>query len=56
MLQSCINNDNEEKYIRKRLDASYQEVKWLFVLAYDKTAGNNQVSIDSFKKIFSSKS
>ena len=52
MLQSCINNDNEEKYIRKRLDASYQEVKWLFVLAYDNTAGNNQVSIDSFKKYF----
>ena len=24
----------------------------LFVLAYDNTAGNNQVSIDSFKKYF----
>ena len=44
---------NEEKHIRKRvLDASYQGVKRLFVLAYDNTAGNNQVSIDSFKKYF----
>ena len=43
---------NEEKYIRERLDASYQGVKRLFVLAYDNTAGNNQVSIDSFKKYF----
>ena len=47
-----INNANEEKYIRERLDASYQGVKRLFVLAYDNTAGNNQVSIDSFKKYF----
>ena len=43
---------NEEKYIRERLDASYQGVKRLFVLAYDNTAGNNQVSVDSFKKYF----
>ena len=47
-----INNNNEEKYIRERLDASYQGVKRLFVLAYDNTAGNDQVSIDSFKKYF----
>ena len=45
-----INNANEEKYIRERLDASCQGVKTLFVLAYNNTAGNNQVSIDSFKK------
>ena len=43
---------NEEKYIRELLDSSYQGVKRLFVLAYDNTAGNNQVSIDSFKKYF----
>ena len=30
------------------LDSSYQEVKRLFVLAYDNTTGNNQISIDSF--------
>ena len=34
------------------LDSSYQGVKRLFVLAYDNTAGNNQVSVDSFKKYF----
>ena len=44
-----INNANEEKYIRERLDASYQKVKRLFVLAYDNTAGNNQVIILSSK-------
>ena len=43
---------NEEKYIRELLDSSCQGVKRLFVLAYDNTAGNNQVSIDSFKKYF----
>ena len=47
-----IADDNEEKYIRELLDSSYQGVKRLFVLAYDNTAGNNQVSIDSFKKYF----
>ena len=47
-----INNANEEKYMRERLDASYQGVKRLFVLAYDNTAGNNQVSVDCFKKYF----
>ena len=43
---------NEEKYIRKLLDSSCQGVKRLFVLAYDNTAGNNQVSVDSYKKYF----
>ena len=47
-----INNNNEKKYIRERPDASYQGVKRLFVLAYDNTAGNNQVSIDFFNKCF----
>ena len=44
--------ENGEKYIRELLDSSYQGVKRLFVLAYNNTAGNNQVSIDSFKKYF----
>ena len=44
--------DNEEKYIRELLDSSYQGVKRLFVLAYNNTAGNNQVSVDSYKKYF----
>ena len=43
---------NEEKYIRELLDSSWQGVKRLFVLAYNNTAGNNQVSIDSFRKYF----
>ena len=43
---------NAEKHIRELLDSSYQGVKRLFVLAYDNTAGNNQVSVDSFKKYF----
>ena len=51
-IEVSINNANEEKNIRERLDASYQGVKRLFVLAYDNTAGNNQVSIKSFKKYF----
>ena len=42
--------NKEEKYIRELLDSSYQGVKRLFVLAYDNTAGNNQVSVDSHKK------
>ena len=44
--------NNEEKHIRKLLNSSYQGVIRLFVLAYDITASNNQVSIDSFKKYF----
>ena len=47
-----INDANAERHIRERLDARYQGVKRLFVLAYNNTAGNNQVSIDSFKKCF----
>ena len=34
------------------LDWSYERVKRLFLLAYDNTAGDDQVSIDSFKKNF----
>ena len=37
----------EEKYIRELLDSSCQGVKRLFVLAYNNTAGDNQVSVDS---------
>ena len=44
--------NNGEKYIRELLDSSWQGVKRLFVLAYNNTAGNNQVSIDSYKKHF----
>ena len=43
---------NEGKPIRKMLDSSYQGVKRLFLLAYDDTEGDNQVSVDSFKKYF----
>ena len=46
---------DDEKYIRELLDSSWQGVK-TFVLAYDNTAGNNQVSVDSYKKVLSSKS
>ena len=41
-----------QKNTKESLDSSYQGVKRLFVLAYDNTAGNNQVSVDSFKKYF----
>ena len=34
------------------LDSSFQGVKRLFVLAYDNTAGDNQVSVDFLKKYF----
>ena len=44
-------NDNP-KYIRELLDASYQGVKILFVLAFNNTAGYNQVNMNSFKKYF----
>ena len=43
---------NEEKPIRELLDSSCQGVKRLFVLAYNNTAGNGQVSVDSYKKYF----
>ena len=45
--------NNEEKYVRELLDLSFQGVKRLFVLAYNNTEGNNQVSVDSFKKMSS---
>ena len=51
-----IASANEEKHIRELLDSSYQGVKRLFFLAYDNTAGNDQVFDDSFGKLFSSKS
>ena len=44
-----IADNNEEKYIRKLLDSSYRGVKRLCVLAYDNTANNDRVSVDSFK-------
>ena len=43
---------NDVKYIRELLDSSCQVVKRLFVLAYNNTAGNDQVSVDSYKKYF----
>ena len=43
---------NDVKYIRELLDSSCQGVKRLFVLAYNNTAGNDQVSVDSYKKYF----
>ena len=43
---------NDVKYIRELIDSSCQGVKRLFVLAYNNTAGNNQVSIDSYKNTF----
>ena len=42
--------NNDIKYIRELLDSSCQGVNRLFVLAYDNTKGNNQVSVDSYKK------
>ena len=45
-------NANDIKYIRELLDSSCQGVKRLFVLAYNNTAGNDQVSVDSYKKYF----
>ena len=47
-----INANNDIKYIRELLDSSCQGVNRLFVLTYDNTAGNNQVSVDSYKKYF----
>ena len=47
-----ITNANAEKHIRELLDSSYQRVKRLFVLAFDNTVGNNQISVDSIKKYF----
>ena len=44
--------NNEEKFIRELLDSSYEGVKILFVLAYNNPEGNNEVSINSFRKWF----
>ena len=41
---------NAGKHIRELRGSSYQGVKRLCVLAYDDAAGDNQVSVDSFKK------
>ena len=56
-IEVSINRANEKythkkKYKREQFDASYQGVKRLFVLANDNIAGNDQVSIDSFKRYF----
>ena len=47
-----ISANNEEKPIRELLDSSCQGVERLFVLAYNNTEGNNQVSVHSFRKYF----
>ena len=47
-----IANANDKEYIRELLDSSCQGVKRLFVLPYNNTAGNDQVSVDSYKKYF----
>ena len=47
-----IADTNDVKHIRELLDSSHQGVKRLFVLAYNNTAGNDQVSVDSYKKYF----
>ena len=43
---------NAEKQIWELLGSSYPGAKILFLLAYDNTAGNNRVSVESFKKYF----
>ena len=43
---------NDVAYIRELLDSSCQGVKRLFVLACNNIAGNDQVSVDSYKKYF----
>ena len=47
-----ISPANVEKHIRELLDSIYEGVKRLFVLAYDNTTGDNQVSDNSFKRYF----
>ena len=47
-----IATNNEEKYITELLDSSWQGVKRLFVLVYNNKEGDNEVSVDSFKKYF----
>ena len=43
---------NDVTYIRELLHSSCQGVKTLFVLAYNNTTGNDQVSVDSYKNTF----
>ena len=47
--------DDSQYYIRELLDSSWQGVKRLFVLAYNNTAGSNQVSVDYYNKYFLSR-
>ena len=47
-----ITDANAEQRITEFVDSSYQGVKRLFFLAYDNTAGEDQVFVDSFKKYF----
>ena len=42
---------NEQKPLKELFDSSYQGVKRLFVLAYDDTEGDNQVSVILSKNI-----
>ena len=44
--------NNEEKPIRGLLDSSRKGLKRLFVLVFNNTTGNDQVSVDSYKKYF----
>ena len=47
-----IADPKDVKHIRELLDSSCQRVKRLFVFAYNNTAGNDQVSVDSYKNTF----
>ena len=47
-----ISAANKEDDIRELLDSSYQGVIRLFVLAYNNTTGNDQVSVNYFKNYF----
>ena len=47
-----ITANNDIKYIKELLDSNCQGVNRVFVVAYDNTAGNNQISVDSYKKYF----
>ena len=43
---------NAKKHVRKWFESSYQGFKRLFVLAYENTASDDQVSVNAFKKYF----
>ena len=47
-----IADANDVKHIRELLDSTCLGVKRFSVLAYNNTAGNYQVSVDSYKKYF----